>query len=195
MGAFIRPGPLSREETLARLDSKQSFIWRRRRHPLEKSHSSSFPPPQLSATPLLPLYPSTFSSPRFTTPPSTSTATRTEDQVMGGLATTMEGSQHFPRPPPMELPPDVDQLFGPVTKTGTDYLPAETLARAEKGSFMEKVGYNIGLGSSLQGVWGGMGRRSYSLGWGSASYHPLLWKQEIFDTIPMRLTPAADRSN
>ncbi|EWM20575.1 nitrite reductase, partial [Nannochloropsis gaditana] len=95
MGAFIRPRPLSREETLA--------------------------------------------SPRFTTPPSTSTATRTEDQVMGGLATTMEGSQHFPRPPPMELPPDVDQLFGPVTKTGTDYLPAETLARAEKGSFMEKI--------------------------------------------------------
>lgn len=43
--------------------------------------------------------------------------------------------------PKVELPPKVQELFGtPPAMTGTDYLPAETLARAQKGSFLEKAG-------------------------------------------------------
>ena len=42
--------------------------------------------------------------------------------------------------PKVELSPKTQELFGtPPAMTGTDYLPAETLARAQKGSFLEKV--------------------------------------------------------
>jgi hypothetical protein len=42
--------------------------------------------------------------------------------------------------PKVELSPKAQELFGtPPAMTGTDYLPADTLARAQKGSFLEKV--------------------------------------------------------
>ena len=42
--------------------------------------------------------------------------------------------------PKVEILPQAKALFGtPPAQTGTDFLPAEALERAKKGSFLEKV--------------------------------------------------------
>ena len=46
--------------------------------------------------------------------------------------------------PSVALPPKVEEVFGPPPgQTGTDFLPEETLGRAQKGSFLEKVSWGL----------------------------------------------------
>jgi hypothetical protein len=74
-------------------------------------------------------------------PPSSSSTTLEGPATVRPPAASVEAQSPLSLVrPKMQLPPKVEEVFGPpAEKTGTDFLPAETLARAQKGSFLEKV--------------------------------------------------------